>query len=95
MSIEALYTLILLVEFCLKWDVVMKFHVWLEGYSIQGSQGEAKYLGECEANSFSDAVKMACQMKEMDLKYLHLDGQPEYWGCRFFDNEDDARKFFG
>ncbi|MCU4630532.1 hypothetical protein KTJ53_12700 [Acinetobacter variabilis] len=73
----------------------MIFQVWLEGHEATGSKTKAVLLGDYEAESFSEAIKEACLKNKMDSRYLSLDAEPSYWGCRFFDNENDARKTFG
>lgn len=69
--------------------------VWLEGYSATGQNSPAKLCGEYAAATFEEACRKW-------VATLHVEGQSyynaennAYWGCRFFDNEIDARKSFG
>jgi hypothetical protein len=52
------------------------------------------FHGEYEAESFPEAVRQAVAKQGMDphlVSYKNL----TYWGCRFYDNEADARRSFG
>jgi acyl-CoA-binding protein len=86
----------------------MKYEIWMEGFIISGQQAKASKVGEYDADSFDDAVKLyniyskAAYGKEAAVKGGLLDGktmQPidgwTIWGCKLFDNEQDARKSFG
>ena len=73
-----------------------RFQIWTEGYSATGESSGAHFHGEFEGESFHDAVtayrdSLANEPSRncIDLERL------TFWGCRFFDNEDDARKSFG
>lgn len=73
-----------------------KYQLWTEGYSVSGNKCKAIYHGEFEGDTFYHAVvnfsKTLGKYKNgscIDLVKLTL------WGCRFFDNEKDARKSFG
>ena len=71
----------------------MKYSVWMEGFHIMEGHGLAEYLGDYEANSFLEACKLAADDHPGYGGY-----NPEYntiWGCRLFDNEEDARRSFG
>lgn len=75
----------------------MMFDVWSEGYAATGQSSRAIYHGKYEGIDFKDAV--ANFTKTLDAKtqsYINLETDPpRFWGCRFFDNEIDARKFCG
>ncbi|MCH7312897.1 hypothetical protein [Acinetobacter sp. ANC 3882] len=72
------------------------YQVWLEGYAATGEHQPAQFVDGVDAVSFVDAVKSALQNKEWDMKYLNIvRDNPVYWGCRFYDNEEEARKAFG
>lgn len=71
------------------------FEVWIEGYSVQGNIGKAQFFGEFEGETFKDAVlKYYSTLSEEDRVLVDLETLT-FWGCRFFDNEKDARKSFG
>ena len=69
------------------------FEVWTEGYCTTGQNSRAQYHGEFEATSFAEAC----------ADYAYSTGEPKYFdkdnltyfGCRFYDNELQARKSFG
>jgi hypothetical protein len=71
----------------------MKHKVWMEGYRASGDISDARLLGEFEAETFAEACEMAAaasgMKRDFDRKW------PAIWGCRLFDNEDDARRAFG
>lgn len=71
----------------------MEYEIWSEGYRATGEAAEAHYHGMFEADSFEDACR------QVDGVDLNKDGTfrfpPSIWGCRFFNNEADARKSFG
>ena len=67
-----------------------KFDVWVEGYMAKG----AKYLGNFVGDDFEDACYNMVVYKGWDVaNYAHEDNS--YWGCKFFDNEKEARQVFG
>ena len=63
----------------------MKFwHVWREGFDVEGHKDVARFMGKILARTFEEACVKAM-------------GEPgtSKWGARLFDNEADARKAFG
>lgn len=62
-----------------------QYEVWMESHSATGDSSEAKTFAE------------ACAVWNREKGHPgYFD--PErltYWGCRFFDNEHNARKSFG
>lgn len=82
----------------------MKYEVWSEGYRATGQSATAFKLinpkgdGTWEAETFSDACILA--MKSSGYSYQDIDKfynpvKNSFWGCRFFDNEKDAKRSFG
>lgn len=76
---------------------VQTYQIWAEGYSATGQSGTATYMGSASGETFKDAVKeLAKRASPEDRAFYNTDRiQPTYWGCRLFDNEEDARKSFG
>jgi len=73
-----------------------KWQVWSEGYRATGEYGFATLHGEFEAETFKDAV-IAFKNALVDpysIRCVDVDNMT-FWGCRFFDNEQDARQTFG
>ncbi len=70
-----------------------KYEVWSEGYVITGNSSGAIYHGIFDGESFKDACDNWALTLE-DVSYYN-GITLSYWGCRLFDNEDDARKSFG
>ena len=73
-----------------------KFEVWTEGYAATGESGKATFHGEFKGETLKDAViKWRNTLTDPhSVKCVDLD-RMTFWGCRFFDNETDARKSFG
>lgn len=70
------------------------YQVWLEGFSATGQNGTAQFLGEQVGLNFRDAVVKILIGQGWNMA-LFDPIKISYWGCRFFDNEKDARKNFG
>jgi hypothetical protein len=70
--------------------------LWLEGFSATGESSGAVMLGNYEAKNFDDAVIQYMKENKSEVNW-DGSGKKEHniWGCRIFDNEEDARKSFG
>jgi len=67
-----------------------KYNIWMEGYRITGGSAPATFVGEIEADSFSEAcVKLCGNDPNFNKDNLTV------WGCGLFDNEKRARRLFG
>lgn len=81
----------------------MKFDIWTEGYiatSMGGIPARAQKLAsDVEAESFIEAAKKWYRSEpNASSRFGDLDiqnGVVYLWGCRLFDNEQDARKVYG
>ena len=74
----------------------MKQHqVWIEGYRATGESGGARFLGTYEAETFAEAVEMALDANNMDRQGFFNAERLTYWGCKFYDNGNDAVSTFG
>lgn len=71
-----------------------EYEVWLEGYAITGNHGRAHYFGKYVATTFEDACEVALQENKWEMKEYNKE-RNAFWGCRFFDNESQARASFG
>lgn len=79
-------------------EQVKIFEVWMEGYAATGESAGAEFYGSYEAGTFKEAVGKAVEKGIKDKKLQESYYEPNkltYWGCRFFDNESEARKGFG
>jgi hypothetical protein len=79
-----------------------EYQVWSEGYAATGNSGEAFQLnltnGTCtmwKGDTFRAACINAMLSIGWEIDHYYDYGKNTYWGCRFFDNEQDARKSFG
>jgi len=74
------------------------WQLWEEGYRVTGESSGARSLGEWPGETFVDACNAwdkATNKASGPYYSIGDDGIPRYWGCRIFDNEDDARASFG
>lgn len=79
------------------------YNIWSEGYLATGMEGipaKAQLLASnVEGDNFVDAVYKWYQSEPDALREygnLYIDkGIASIWGCRLYDNEEDARKSFG
>jgi hypothetical protein len=70
------------------------FKIWMEGYLATGMEGfpaTAVFIGTIEAETFQQACDKLFSHHD---KYYDPERRTVY-GCRLFDNEQDARKTFG
>jgi hypothetical protein len=74
----------------------MIYEIWMEGYTASGDSGVAHLLGKYEGETFMEAYLKYVKTKYKDdiPDYVRLN-EPVIWGCRCYDNEKDARKYFG
>ena len=88
-----------------------EYEIWIEGFAATGQSATAsRLLREDESDSKWEAVsfKSACvkALNELKWQILHQGYQGlgssyydskenSYWGCRFFETEEEARKSFG
>jgi hypothetical protein len=77
-------------------EPLKKFEVWTEGYRATGDISGANFHGIYEGETFRDAVsKFADSLTDpRSIACINLD-VPSFWGCKFYDNEKDARRYFG
>jgi len=76
------------------------FNLWVEGYGANEGIFPAQFLGAYEADTFAQAIGKWNAEKNANGEYGHLthnltNDTWAAWGCRIFDNEQDARKNYG
>lgn len=72
------------------------WEVWVEGFVAQGNANYAWRLGYMLAPSHLLACRWLYRLARMDpFHYREAEGIASYWGCRMWDNEEDARSSFG
>jgi hypothetical protein len=75
---------------------VKEFDVWTEGYRATGEGSKAVFHGTFKGRSFREAVQAFKDTLKDEHSIRCVDVEElKFWGCRFFDNESDARKSFG
>ncbi len=67
-----------------------KWNIWEEGFAIGEDRATARFVAIVEAETFQEA----CDIQYKDNK-LYDPVRRTFWGCRLFDNEEDARAYFG
>ncbi len=89
-----------------QWQIVedakpVIIELWIEGYRLNGDRSKAQFLGNFEGPTLRDAVihyKQSLELKHINTAYpwdvINTDKLTD-WGCRFFNNEADAREAFG
>lgn len=73
------------------------YEVWMEGYSCTGQSKTHEFIGKVKAESFEQACEIAVKKwcsKESFEKYYDSENQT-FWGCKCYDNEIDAARYFG
>ena len=71
-------------------------NIYSEGYACTGESSGAMWHAAVEANSFREAVLKHAEENPKFKQYLSSHKkQYTYWGCRLFDNLEDAQKSFG
>ena len=70
------------------------YEIWIEGYKCTGEQVRAECLGSAAGNTFKEACNEFMKTYP-DSNIFYEKGNNTYWGCDLFDNETDARSYFG
>ena len=70
------------------------FEIWSEGYSCTGEFSTAQIHGISSGKNFKEAC-ITFAMSDSDFREFFDKDEMTYWGCKLFDNENDARKTFG
>lgn len=70
------------------------FEIWCEGYATTGDRAKAHLMGRGFGHTFREAVIQFMEFDEEHKKYFNEEDLT-HWGCRLFDNEEDARASFG
>ncbi|UOE58024.1 hypothetical protein [Cytobacillus oceanisediminis] len=70
------------------------FQIWSEGFETNGEKGQATLHGVGFGKDFKEACQYYARHNPVFEKNFDSD-RMTYWGCRLFDNEEDARRTFG
>ena len=78
----------------------MTFDIWREGFCFNEESEKADcFARNVEGKDFKDAVEKwynsLANPKDYGELVLRPDGSMSIFGCRLFDNEEEARKSFG
>jgi hypothetical protein len=66
------------------WDI------WVEGFRMDRFRGRASFIDKAIGKTFQEACD-----KYYEGHGLYNSKNLSFWGCKLFDNEDDARKSHG
>lgn len=70
--------------------------LWSEGFSVTGQSSDATFHGTFKAKDLRDAIIQFRDSLDDEYSKSYIDlKRKTFWGCKFFDNESDARKSFG
>jgi len=72
----------------------MVYAIWMEGFRVMEGDGTASLLGHVYAKSFQEACDNWAKTHE-DFRQLYDPARLTYWGCKLFDNEEEARRNYG
>ncbi len=91
--------------------ILKKYEVWVSGYAATGGSSGASLWGEAMARNFAQACHIVVcksflehtgRINDPSYKQYTTPGRWDYdpsrltyWGCRFYWNEELARKCFG
>lgn len=73
---------------------IKQYQIWTEGYIATGESSGATYHGLSKGETFKQAIENFMEENDWDKK-LYNSERLTFWGCKFYDNEADARKTFG
>ena len=80
----------------MRFELVQHYNLWTEGYKATGDYSPANYHGQWAGDSFQDAIQAFKDSLGDHRDATLIDVEREtFWGCKFFDNETDARRFVG
>lgn len=71
-----------------------QWQVWTEGFQTNGQSGSAIFHGTYTAETFKEAVEMWINEDLEERKQYYNPKNLTYWGCKFFDNRNDAVRSF-
>lgn len=73
-----------------------EWQVWSEGYRATGESSGATFHGSFKGETFRDAVSAFRDSltDAYSIECVNLD-RLTFWGCKFFDNGNDAVRSFG
>lgn len=69
------------------------YEIWSEGFRATGDVGYAQRMGTAQGNTFREACINFAKTNKPFRAYFG-EKNLTHWGCRLFDNENDARKAF-
>lgn len=72
----------------------MEYTVWLGGWASSDGSQKAQNLGKFKSETFEQACYQAIKANSYNINHYN-DRNNTFWGCHFYDNEEEARKVFG
>jgi hypothetical protein len=71
-----------------------EYKIYMEGFVATGQSAKAQLLATVEGETFTDACDRMGRLPKYKRDYKQ-GNPPTYWGCKLYDNIEDARKSFG
>lgn len=71
------------------------FEVWAEGYRATGDREFHRLMGKVEAETFKEACDIVFSKGDKYFRECYNPERLSHWGCRLFDNANDAAEAFG
>lgn len=71
-----------------------EYEIWSEGYTATGQSSGAMLLGYCHGTDLKDACINYAKQNAEFASYFSAE-RMTHWGCRLFDNREDAQRSFG
>lgn len=79
---------------CKTENLMKEYEIWLGGWASSDGCQKAQYLGKFESETFEQACYKAIKVNSYNINHYD-DRNNTFWGCHFYDNEEEARKLFG
>ena len=77
-------------------DHIWGGEVWMEGFAITGNRAAASLIRKFDPKEYTfDQAMDSLSAQGLTQAVKGKDGVWRDWGCRFFNNEKDARESFG
>ena len=70
------------------------FDIYIEGFHAQGNWSGAEYVGFAKGETFAEACSNFYRTQTAEFSLYNAD-RNSFWGCRLFENLEEAQRTFG